>query len=96
LDPQEDALKIGKSPNESNWGMETKENWGFINTEFQGKQISEKVETIAGNYQAFYDNLYDSVLLGKELAVKPEEALNVIRVIEAALQSNKEGRRINL
>jgi hypothetical protein len=33
---------------------------------------------------------------GKELQVKPEEAVNVINVIEAALESSKHKRTIGL
>ena len=37
----------------------------------------------------FYQNLYEALTLGRELAVKPEEALAVIDVMRAAIQSCK-------
>jgi len=54
------------------------------------------METIPGNYHAFYDNLYEAIREGKELAVKPEEALNVIRIIEAAIASNRDKCMVEL
>ncbi len=59
-------------------------------------QRREKVKTLPGNYSAFYDNIFEHLSTGKELAVKPEEALNVIRVIEVAKKSNEEKRTISI
>jgi scyllo-inositol 2-dehydrogenase (NADP+) len=94
LDPQEEALKQGRSPNEPGWGFEPEEWWGILNTEKDGRQFRGKIETLPGNYSAFYDNVYDCLAGGKELSVKPEEALNVIRIIEAAKRSNEEKRTV--
>jgi hypothetical protein len=47
------------------------------------------IETIPGNYLLFYDNLYDSIINGLSLAVRPEEARNVIALIEACIESNR-------
>jgi predicted dehydrogenase len=88
-DPQEDALKLGHKPKDATWGVDPKENWGTLNTEKQGLHYLGKIETIPGNYLAFYDNIYAAIVHGKDLAVKPSEAVNVIKVIEAAIESNK-------
>jgi predicted dehydrogenase len=96
IDPQEEALKKGKNPKDSHWGHEPKELWGLLNTEKKGKQFRGKFETLPGNYSAFYDNIYGSMVHGKELTVKPEEALNVIRIIEAVKRSNKTGKTVVL
>jgi scyllo-inositol 2-dehydrogenase (NADP+) len=92
LDPQEEALKQGRTPDEPGWGKEPEESWGILNTEKDGAQFKGRFETLPGNYRSFYDNIYDCLTSGKELAVKPEEALNVIRIIEAAKRSNEEKR----
>jgi scyllo-inositol 2-dehydrogenase (NADP+) len=85
LDTQEDALKQGVLPNSPNWGKDPEELWGTLNTEnYRGK-----IETIPGNYSAFYDNLYDAIVNGKELAVKPQDAIQTIKVIEAAMESSE-------
>jgi len=80
IDPQEAALKEGQMPNTKDWGKEKKENWGTIN--INGN--NNKIETIAGNYMGFYDNVYDAIVNDKEIFIKPEEAKDVIKIIEMA------------
>lgn len=96
IDPQEEALKIGKLPNTPEWGKEPSSEWGKLNIEKKGLAIEGKVESQAGNYGLFYDNVYEAIREGGELKVKPEEAAMVIYLIELAFQSSKEGRKINL
>lgn len=84
LDPQEEALKQGKNPNDPHWGEEPKEQWGLLHLEKDKNQFREKYKTVPGNYSAFYDNIFESIAHRKELGVKPEEALHVIRIINAA------------
>jgi predicted dehydrogenase len=96
LDPQEDALKQGKNPNDLDWGCESEEWWGILNIEKNGKQFKSKYETLPGKYEAFYDNIYDCIVHGKELAVKPEEALNVIRIIDAVKKSSDQRKTIGI
>lgn len=94
IEPQEEALKGGHPPLEPNWGEEAKEHWGRLNTETSGLHIEGRVETMAGNYPAYYQNIADAVNNRAPLAVKPEEALNTIRIIEAAIQSSAEKRTV--
>lgn len=96
IDPQEEALKEGRLPNEGNWGTEPETDWGMINTEWDGLNFKGNIETIPGNYNFFYDNIYDAIVNGKELLVKPEESRDVIKVLDCCLQSNKENRTIFL
>lgn len=96
IDPQEELLKKGEVPMGKEWGMEDEQFWGTVNTEITGKTVVNKIETISGNYHAFYDNVYFAIREGKELAVKPREALDVIRIIEAAKQSNEEKGAVSL
>jgi scyllo-inositol 2-dehydrogenase (NADP+) len=88
-DPQEEMLKHGKNLSDTDWGRESEEWWGTIHIETNGVLQRRKYETLPGNYSPFYDALYDCIVYGRELPVKPEEALNVIRVIEAVRESNK-------
>ena len=96
LDPQEEALRKGQAPGETDWGKESHEWWGLLNTEVNGTQRRVIVETKPGNYGAFYDDVYDCIVHRTNPPVKPEEALNVIRIIEAAKKSNDERRTIPL
>lgn len=84
IDPQEQALKDGKKPGGMDWGVESESNWGVLNTDIGGLHYHGKIETLHGNYSAFYDNLFEAIRKGKELAVKAEEAAMVIKIIEEA------------
>lgn len=96
LDPQEEALKQGKNPHDAGWGTESAECWGVLNVENDGTSRRTKVETIPGNYSAFYDNVFDGITKGIELAVKPEEAAIVIRIIDAARRSSQQRQTIGI
>ncbi len=96
IDPQEDALKAGRLPLEPNWGKESESDWGLLNTDINGLHYRSKVETLAGRYQAFYENVYNAIVHGEGLAVKPEQALQTIQLIEAAYQSHQERRTLAL
>jgi scyllo-inositol 2-dehydrogenase (NADP+) len=96
IDPQEQDLKEGKIPGSPHWGEEPKSLWGKLNTEIQGVHTERQEETIAGNYPMFYRHLYDTIRLGKPLAVKPEESLQGLRIIEAVLESNNTKRAVRL
>jgi scyllo-inositol 2-dehydrogenase (NADP+) len=96
LDPQEEDLKAGRDPRIPGWGIQGKEWWGMLSIEKDGKTMKHTVETLPGNYSAFYDNVYSSIVEGDKPAVPPEEGANVIRVIEAARRSNRERKTIEL
>lgn len=89
-DPQEALLKAGKSPLEENWGLEPEEQWGKLNTQFGGLHFEGKIESSRGSYLGFYENIYNVIRNNDELTVKPEQALNTIAIIEAAMKSSKE------
>lgn len=90
FDPQEEALKRGLTPSGTNWGEEPAEAWGTLDTQVGGLHLRGRVETIAGSYQSFYRNVADAIEGSAELAVKPEEALDTIRIIELAFQSSEQ------
>lgn len=96
LDPQEDALKVGRLPDESNWGKDKPEFYGVLDTMNNNQPISEKLETIPGCYQNFYDGIAKAIIDRTASPVTAEEALTVIEIIEAAILSNKEKRSITL
>ena len=88
IDPQEEDLKQGHYPNEPGWGTEQEENWGLLNTNINGMHFKGIIETLPGAYPDYYTNIYDVIRNGKRLMVTPEEALNVIKIIEAAYKSS--------
>lgn len=96
VDKQEATLLTGEMPDQAHWGEETEQEWGMLHTEQEGKEISGKYPGIPGNYGGFYQNIYEHLRLQKPLLTDARNILNVIRVIEAAYQSQKEERIINL
>lgn len=95
FDPQEEALKRGLIPSESDWGNEPKEQWGRLMTQVGGLDVEGQIKTIAGGYQPFYQNIVDVIGGRAELAVKPEEARRTIRIIELAIESSEQQRTID-
>ncbi len=87
LDPQEDILKKSGYKHSPDWGKEPKEFWGTIDTNVNGASMNIKIKTIPGSYASFFENIYEAITEGKELIVKPEEALTTIRIIELAMES---------
>jgi predicted dehydrogenase len=89
IDPQEEMLKDGHMPNLKDWGKDDPDDWGILNAEMHEQQFYGNIETEPGNYMDFYDNVYEAINTGAEQAVSPEEARNVIRIIELAFESWK-------
>jgi predicted dehydrogenase len=90
MDPQEEALKRGLTPAAPNWGEEPEERWGTLDAQLGGLRVRGRVETVAGGYQSFYQNVADAIEGRAELAVGAEEALATARVIEAAVLSGEQ------
>lgn len=94
IDPQEELLKAGNLPAGENWGTEPPSEWGTLYYEKDGKDFEEMIETLPGNYNIFYNNVFDSIRNGAELFVKPEEAVEVLKILEACLVSSREKRTV--
>jgi predicted dehydrogenase len=90
LDPQEDAMKAGGDPTVPNWGKEPENAWGKLTTNDGVKTIP----TFAGNYQPYYENVRDAILGKAKVDVTPEQALNVMRTLETAIESSKRGCKL--
>jgi predicted dehydrogenase len=86
LDPQEETLRKNVLPTEKPWGVEPENRWGKLYSE----DFTGVVESEAGDYAPYYQNIYDAIVDGAELAVKPEEIIRTTRVIDLAFQSSKE------
>ncbi len=95
-DLQEQALKDGDVPGSPGWAVEPKEFWGKLNTTLGGVHMEGNIETIPGNYPGFYKNVYEAIRENKPLEVKPEEARDVIKLIEACYESNRLHQAIKL
>lgn len=95
MDVQEDTLRTGAIPADiEEWGKEPEALWGTLNTDIKGSHFRGKIESEAGDYRAFYKNVHKAILGEEPLEVKPEEARNTIKVIELAMESNREKRTL--
>lgn len=79
MDPQEQDLIEGKNPLEMTWGQEKAENYGILSF----NQQHTRIPTIPGNYATFYKFLATAIYNNSLPPVLPEEACQVIRLIEA-------------
>jgi scyllo-inositol 2-dehydrogenase (NADP+) len=85
IDPQEQDLMAGKNPLDPDWGMAPEDQDGVLSHD--GKMI--KIPTIPGNYGVFYTQLADAIRQDTPLPVLPEEALQIIRLIEKCVVQEK-------
>jgi predicted dehydrogenase len=92
-DVQEDQLKNKLTPaNFDQFGVEPTTQWGRLVTETEDQTI----ETKRGDYSQFYTSVADAIQTGNEPSVTAAQARDVIRVIEAALESAKLGKIVVL
>lgn len=87
-DMQEARLQAGEAPDVPDWGTEPDEARGLLHTTINEKTIKEFIPTQRGNYGEYYDRLYQAIRLQEPLPVLPEDARNIILLIEKALESN--------
>ena len=93
IDPQEDALRAGKRPGTPDWGRENPEQYGLlVKTDAQ----PATVETLPGDYGAFYRGLAACLREGGPVPVNPEDSVRGIQLIEAAKESARRGCVIRL
>lgn len=95
-DVQEDDLKLGKKPNLDSWGKEPKSKEGTLHTEINNDVLNVKVPTQLGNYYDFFDGVYQSISNDTIEPVTAKDGLNVMKIIEAAIQSSQQMKVINL
>ncbi len=99
LDVQEPQLRAGMLATDATFGVEPREQWGvFTEGSSAGMQgpPRELIPSARGEWTEFYTRVRSSIERGTPPPVAPEEARNVIRVIEAVMESSQTGRRITL
>ncbi|MNJ29430.1 oxidoreductase [Paenibacillus bouchesdurhonensis] len=96
FDPQEAQLRKGLGPDAEDWGRDTAANYGKLTTDIGGLAVSGTVDTLIGGYEMFYRKLADAILHGQASPVLAEDARDVIRIIELAMDSHSKGRVLTL
>lgn len=88
-DTQENMLLQGLMPGAPGWGEEGVHEWGLLHTEKDGKVIRQYLPSPKGNYLEYFDLIHAAVTKGAPVPVEPADAVNVIRIIETAFESNR-------
>lgn len=88
MDPQEAALKEGRTPDEPDWDVESSEQYGTLTTP-NGSRV---VPTLRSSFAHYYENVRDALLGKAKLAVTPEWSLDVMRGLLLAIESSRQRR----
>jgi predicted dehydrogenase len=89
FDPQEMNLRRGLVPEGKPWGYEPEENWGVLTVPAGESFEQRRIPSAACDYRDYYANLRDAILGKATLAVTPEYALDVMRMLEQAKASSE-------
>lgn len=99
LDNQEDQLKAGMKPTEAGFGKDDPKYMRLITVNAEGKSSEQPIpELEPETYATFYSRFGKAVESGKpeDVPVKPEEARDVLQILEAVLESAKTGKDVIL
>ncbi|KVU26838.1 oxidoreductase [Burkholderia ubonensis] len=92
LDTQEDQLKAGLTPDDVEFGGGNPP--GVLRMLDGDVETERPVPTLDGQYAEFYRALAASIREGAPFPVTPQDAVDVMTIIELAAQSEHEGRRL--
>ena len=92
LDTQEDQLKAGLRPGQTGYGG------GNASGTLRALEGEREVETIVptrdGDYVGFYRRVAQAIAHGSAFPVTPQDAVDVMTIIELANESAREGKRL--
>ena len=93
LDPQEEALRGNGIPAQTGWGHDPTP--GTLCTETETGARTQQVESIPGDYVRYYAAMREAILHGAPAPVTPQQALEVMAMLEWAIQSSAERREVS-
>ncbi|KAJ2857110.1 hypothetical protein FB639_006031, partial [Coemansia asiatica] len=95
LDVQEEQLKQGLTPRDSEFGKDKESQYGVLDSEISpGIYMRGTITTADGCYSDYYENIANAIRGTDKLVVTPEQAADVIRIVELAKQSSDERRSL--
>lgn len=97
-DDQENELVSGAIPIlNKDWAKPLTQTDGILNY-LKDNSESERILTSSepGNYMNYYQEIYEHIVFGNPLPSPAEEIIQNMKIIEAALESSKEGKVIDL
>ena len=93
-DMQEQQLLAGIKPSLDSWCPGPSAPDGLLHTEINGEVVRKETTSSTGNYMGYYDDVYKALTGQGPNPVPAEDGIKNMRIIEAALESVKEGRVI--
>jgi scyllo-inositol 2-dehydrogenase (NADP+) len=95
-DMQENELLAGTKPTLENWCPAPAKPDGLLHAEINGEVVRKETTSSPGNYMGYYDDVYKALTGQAANPVPPADGIRNMRIIEAALESVKEGRIVSL
>ena len=95
-DLQEQQLLKGVIPTIEPWCKPQEEADGILHTEVSEGVIRKTTFSTPGNYMGYYNDIHHALLNNGPNPVPATDSIKGIRIIQAAMESSAEGKRINL
>ena len=95
-DMQEQQLMAGQKPALSNWCPGPSAPDGLLHTESDGKLIREQTTSSPGNYMGYYEDVFLAISGKGPNPVPAEDGIRNMLIIEAALESVKSRKIVEL
>lgn len=95
-DQQEEQLLAGTVPSVEPWAPATAEPDGLLHTEIDGAVVRKKITSVPGNYMGYFDDVYKALTGKGPNPVPGEDGIKIMKIIELALQSNKEKKVLSI
>jgi predicted dehydrogenase len=92
FDPQEAELKLGHMPQGESWGLDPCE--GHIHTLVDGEEQVLGYGNLPGDYRRYYAGVRAAILEGADNPVPPEQAINVMEILDLAFASATSGQTL--
>jgi scyllo-inositol 2-dehydrogenase (NADP+) len=94
FDPQEMNLRRGEISKDKPWGAEPEEDWGLLTLSDGTSASQRRIPSGTGDYRDYYANVRDVLLSQAQPAVTLPQALDVMRALELARESDANRRTI--
>ncbi len=95
-DMQENELLAGTKPSLESWCPAPVKPDGLLHTEINGEVVRKETTSSPGNYMGYYDDVYKALTGQGPNPVPAADGIKNMRIIEAALESVKEGKVVSL
>lgn len=95
-DLQETMLLKGVKPSLGAWCPAPDSPDGYLHTTIGGNEIREERTAEPGNYMNYFEDVYQTLVNGAPNPVPGEDGVKVIRLLEAAKASAKQGSVVNV